>query len=148
MTGDVTLSYLQLKRRVVGIISLPAEPDTGRTVSHLRAPTLTALLSSPWSRWQVALLFIVTAGDSVAHEPAWRSWFAAAEGLLPASVASPGSTRRHVPSLSRCARMLVRGAPEGAGSSTLGWDTGRGSHCDDLQQLACPPFQWQRSNVA
>ena len=59
---------------------------------------------------QVALLFIVTAGDGVAHEPAWRSWFAAAEGLVPASVAGPGSTLQHVPSLSRCARMLVRGS--------------------------------------
>ena len=54
---------------------------------------------------QVALLFIVTAGDGVAHEPAWRSWFEAAEGLVPASVAS--ARTRHVPSLSRCARMLV-----------------------------------------
>ena len=56
---------------------------------------------------QVALLFIVTAGDSVAHEPAWRSWFAAAEGLVPASVAGAAGAQ-HVPYLSRCARMLVR----------------------------------------
>ncbi len=73
----------------------------GRGCHVAAASTVTAL------EWQVALLFIVTAGDSVAHEPAWRSWFAAAEGLVPASVASPDGTRQHVPSLSRCARMLV-----------------------------------------
>ena len=60
--------------------------------------------------WQVALLFIITASDgSVAHEPVWRSWFAAAEGLVPINITSASGRggRGYVPSLSRCARMLV-----------------------------------------
>ncbi len=61
---------------------------------------------------QVALLFIVTASDgSIAHEPVWRSWFAAAEGLVPTNItaasAGGGGGGARVPSLSRCARMLV-----------------------------------------
>ncbi len=52
---------------------------------------------------------------------------------MPASVASPGGTRQLVPSLSRCARMLVR-------CSALGWNTCSSSHCADIQQLACPLF--------
>ena len=78
------------------------------SLAHLMSAGSTVSATGICGLWQVALLFIVTAGDGVAHEPAWRSWFAAAEGLVPASVVSHSGARQHVPSLSRCARLLVR----------------------------------------
>ena len=46
----------------------------------------------------------------MAHEPAWRAWFASAEGLLPlTAVQQP----ERIPNLTRCAKMLAnsRGNP-------------------------------------